>query len=150
MASTIPACKTAVLAILAARAALSDVTRSWAGPTKDEDFTDEMIYLGASEDTSDWAELGTGRRTEEYLLDITVWVQQWGDDPQVTETRAHALWDEIEDALRDDIRAAPSTLRTAGVLQFNRASRRTSTGPATSEKWGALVEARVQFQARNV
>src|SRR4051812_36775871 len=103
MASTIPACKAAVLAILAARAGLTGVTLSWAGPTKDEDFREEMIFLGASEDASDWAELGTGRRTEDYTLELTVWVEQWGDDPQAAEERAHALWDEVEDALRDDI-----------------------------------------------
>ncbi len=150
MATAIPACKRAVLTILAAREALADVTLTWSGPTKDEDFQDEMVFLGDTEDNSDWAELGTGRRTEDFLLDITVWVEQWGDDPQAAEERVHALWDEVEDALRDDIRATPSTLRTAGVFTFNRATRRTTTGPATPEKWGARVEARVQFQARNV
>lgn len=150
MGTTVPACKATVLAILAARPALAGVTLAWSAPTKDEDFTEEMVFLGASDDTSDWAELGAGRRIEEYLLDLVVWVQRWGDDPQGTETRAHALWDEVEDALRDDIRSQPSTLRAAGVLQFNRVTRRTSLGPASPDTWGARIDARIQFQARNI
>ena len=43
MPTAIPATKAAILAILAARPALGTVTRSWAGPTKDEDYTDEMM-----------------------------------------------------------------------------------------------------------
>lgn len=149
MASTIPACKAAVLTILAARAALADVTRTWAGPTKDEDFVEEMIFLGVTEDTSEFLAYG-GPREETYSLAITVWVEQWGDNPQETEERAHALWDEVEDALRDDLMLPGGSLRTVGIAQFNRASRRTSTGPATSEKWGSSVEARVEFRALNI
>jgi len=150
MASTIPACKAAVLAVLAARAGLTGVTLSWAGPTKDEDYVEEMVFLGDVESTSDWAELGTGRRTEDFTVAITVYVERWGDDPQATEERAYALWDEIEDALRDDLLTQGGMLRSAGVFKFNGISRAVSTGPSTPEKWGARVDASVDFQARNV
>jgi hypothetical protein len=147
MGTTIPACKAAVLTLLAARPALSGVVLSWSGPTRDDDYVDELIFLGDTEDTSNWA-AGGGIREENYALDVTVWVKLWGDDPQATEQRAHVLWDEVEDALRDDVMAGPSgSLRAIGVTQFNRVTRRTSTGPATSEKWGTLVAARVEFQA---
>src|SRR5690242_11539108 len=98
MATTVPACKAAVLTILAARPALAAGTRTWSGPTKDEDYVEEMIFLGATEDTSEWNSFG-GPRQETYTLAITAWVEMWGDDPQATEERAHALWDEVEDAL---------------------------------------------------
>lgn len=156
MASSIPACKTAVLAILAARSGLTGVKLTRTGPTKDSDFAAspgndvELIFLGRSENQTDWAELGTGRRTETYLLDITVWAEKWGDDPQTVEERAFALWGEVEDALRTDIRASPSVLRTAGVFQFATASYTALPGPAAPEKWGVRIDARVQFQARNV
>lgn len=150
MASAIPGCKAAILTVLTARAALTGITLSWSGPTKDEDYHEEMVFLGDIEDTSDWAELGTGRRVEDFTVEITVWVERWGDDPQATEERAHALWDEVEDAIRDDIRAAPSTLRTAGVLDFGQITRRVVTGPSTPEKWGARIEAIASFRARNI
>lgn len=150
MASAVPATKAAILSLLAARPALSGVTLSWAGPTKDEDYTGEMIYLGDVDRTSEWAELGSGRRTEDFTVQMTVWVEQWGDDPQTVEERAYVLWDEVEDALRDDIRSQPSTLRTAGVLQFDGITGRTVTGPSSPEKWGARSEASASFQARNV
>jgi hypothetical protein len=150
MATTVPACKAAVLALLAARPALTGVVLTWAGPTKDEDFTEEMIFLGDTDRTSDWAELGAGRRVESYSLTVTVYVEQWGDDPQAAEQRAYALLDEVEDTLRDDIRAVPSTLRTAGVFQFDGMSDHGSAGPSTPEKWGARIDARADFQARNV
>jgi hypothetical protein len=149
MASTIPACKAAVLTVLAARPALTSVTRTWAGPTKDEDFVEEMIFLGVTEDTSEFVAF-SGPREETYTLQITVWVELWGDDPQAAEERAHVLWDEVEDALRDDLMNQSGSLRAAGVSQFNRASRRTSTGPSTTEKWGASIEAAVEFQALNI
>lgn len=150
MASAIPGCKAAILTILGARAGLSGVTLSWAGPTKDEDYTERMVFLGDTTDTSNWAELGTGRRVEEFDLDLTLWVEEWGDDPQTVEATMHTLWDEVEDALRDDIRATPSTLRTAGVFQFDQITRRMTTGPASPEKWGARLEATISFTARNV
>jgi hypothetical protein len=150
MATTIPACKAAILTILGLRAGLAGVTLNWAGPTKDEDYVDEMIFLGQAERISDWASLGAGRRVEDYTIALTVFVEQWGDDPETVEERAYALLDEVEDALRDDIRANPSTLRTAGVFTLGQMTDTGSTGPSTTEKWGARIDATVEFQARNV
>jgi hypothetical protein len=112
MGTTIPACKAAVLTLLAARPALTGVVLSWSGPTKDDDYVDELIFLGDTEDTSQWA-AGGGIREENYALDVTVWVKLWGDDPQATEQRAHVLWDEVEDALRDDVMAGARPGRCA-------------------------------------
>ena len=150
MPSAVPAAKAAILTVLTARPGLAGVTLTWAGPTKDEDYVTEMVFLGDSEEQTDWAELGTGRRVEDFTLGLVVYVEQWGDDPQSTETRLRVLWDEVEDALRDDLRAQPSTLRTAGVLQFDAIRKRVSTGPSTPEKWGARVDANIDFTARNV
>lgn len=156
MASSVPACKQAILDLLNNRAALDGINISWAGPTRDEDFAAnpgnevEMIYLGRVRNRTEWAALGSGRRVEAYTVEIKVWVERWGDDPQTVETRAVAVWDEIEDALRDDIRAQPSTLRTAGVFTVGGAEYEITPGPASAEKWGTRIDATVAFEARNV
>jgi hypothetical protein len=149
--SAVFATKEAILTVLAARAALDGVTLAWAGPTKDSDFAAEMVFLADTEESSQWQALGGGQRFEEWTQSLVVFVEQWGDDPKAAEQRARDLWGEVEDALRDDLFAAPSILRTAGLLDFGEGviTRRVSTGPSTPEKWGARVDATVQLRARN-
>ena len=149
--SAVFAVKEAMLAVLDAHAALDGVTLAWAAPTKDEDFTEQMVFLGDTEEQSTWQALGGGQRSETFTVQIVVFVEQWGDDPKATELQARTLWAEVEDALRDDLFAQPSTLRTAGLLDFGdgEIERRVTTGPATSEKWGARVDAAVSCRTRN-
>lgn len=148
--STVPACKAAILQILDAVTDLDTVTQSWAGPTKDEDFTGEMIFLGAVENEEDWASLGNLRRRETYTVALTVWVEQWGDDPQTAEQRAFEIWGYVTEALRDDLRGPSPVLRAAGVQQYNDIRFRQITGPATPEKWGARIDASITFTATTV
>lgn len=150
-ASTAPACKAAILTILGTVADLADVDRRWAIPTETEDFaakTIEVIYLGNVEITDDnWAALGNSRRRENYRLGITTWVEKWGDDPQIPEQRAWDLWSLVEAALTADIRSQPSTLRSAGVRQFDQITALQTTGPAAPKKWGTRIDARITFTA---
>jgi hypothetical protein len=128
MPSAIPAAKAAILTILEARPAMAGVTLAWAAPTKDEDYTETMVFLGDVERASDWAELGTGRRKEDFSVGLTVFVEMWGDDPQSTEERAYELLDEVEDALRDDIRASPGHAANGGRVHVER-------GPSRRVQW---------------
>jgi hypothetical protein len=148
--STVPACKAAILTILDAVTELDAVTQSWAGPTKDEDFTGEMIFLGEVTNEDDWVYLGNARRRETYTVALTVWVEQWGDDPQTAEQRAYELWGYVTEALRDDLRGPAPVLRAAGVQQYNGIRFRQITGPATPEKWGARIDASITFTATTV
>jgi hypothetical protein len=149
--STIPACKTALLTILGARPALAAVNVSRSEPTKDEDVTNpRMIFLGAVESAENWSTLGAQRRRETYRLGITVYAEDWGDDPDAAETAAFGLWAEVTDGLRDDLRAQPSTLRTAGVQQYDDITFRQTTGPASAEKWGARIDGQITFTATTV
>lgn len=158
MVSTIDACEIAILAILTARAGtggtLENVSITPAGPTKDEDFpqSGEIIYLGETNGEDDWAQLGAGRRQETYRVQIIIGVEQWGDDPQAAKTRMRVLWAEVRDALIDDLRGVTpgAVLRTAGVLQFDRITYRQRSGPVSTEKWGAICEAQIEFRARTV
>ena len=150
MPTAVPATKAAILEVLGARAGLAGVTLGWSGPTKDEDYVPEMVFLGEVERTSFWKQLGGHVREEEFSVAVTVYVEQFGDDPQTVEERAYALLDEVEDALRDDLVAPGGLLRAAGVFQFGEFRASAATGPASTEKWGARVDACVDFQARNV
>jgi hypothetical protein len=149
-AASAPAAKQAMLTIWAATPALTGVTVTWDGPTKDEDYQPEMMWVGNVEGTEDWSQLGAGRRQETYSVAVSVYVEYFGDDPKTVEQRAWTLWGAATDALRTDLRSQSSTLRTAGgVLQFNGISFRQRTEPATPDKWGAFVDGSITFTARN-
>lgn len=158
MDTTIPGCKAAILAILAADTNLTGVDLRWAPPTEGEDIPQggESIYLMDVEIVSDdWASLGraqgAGRRREEYRVGVGMWVAQYGDDPQATETRVWALWKEVRSALATDIFAGPaSLLAAAGVDTVGQATAVESTGPFDPERWAARVDARITFKATTV
>lgn len=158
MATTAPACKAAILTILAADTNLVGVDRRWAPPTENEDATvqGEAVWFGDTEIVDDnWASLGSaqgkGRRRETYRLTLTVWVAQFGDDPQTTETRAWAIWNLIDGDLRTDLFTRPgSLLIAAGVQTFGQITATQSTGVFSPSQWGARVDARVTFQATTV
>jgi hypothetical protein len=157
MASSIPACKAALLTLLQARAGLDGVQISWSGPTRDDDFNSggnnvEMIFLGEANTEENWQDISPQlRRTETYRLGVTVYVEQWGDDPQSAEERTYELWDEVRDTLRDDLApGGAAELRAAGVLDYGQITFRQMTAPAASEKWGSRLDGQVSFRARNV
>lgn len=146
--STAPACKQAILTILGTVPDLATVDQRWAPPTEETDVSDEMLWLGDTEIVDDnWAALGNGRRRETYRVAVTVWVRNWGDDPQTVEQRAWAIWADVANALRTDIRAAPSTLRSAGVRQFDQITATQTNGVAGPQQWGARIDARITFIA---
>jgi hypothetical protein len=152
MASSVPAVKAALLTILGNNVDLNAVSKSWAGPTRDEDYTGEMVFLGEVNNEDNWQDISPQlRRNESYRLAVTVWVEQWGDDPQAAEERVYTIWGEVTETLRDDFEpAGAGVLRAAGVLQYGQITFRQITGPATPEKWGARIDAQVTFTARNV
>lgn len=154
--SSIPACKAAIVQILAARqatpdSALIDVDIARAMPTKDEDMGRDAVYVGDATNEEDWNQLGASRRGENYWISLIVYVEDWGDDPVTAETRLFNVWAEVTEALRDDLKPpGTSLLRTAGVLQYGRIEYRQTAAPASAEKWGARLDGRVLFAAHNV
>jgi hypothetical protein len=157
MPSTVPAVKAALLTLLQARPGLANVLVSWSGPTKDEDFSSpngdvEMVFYGDANSDETWQDISPQmNRTENYRLGVTVYAERWGDDPQTTEARVYALWDEVTDTIRDD--RAPGgaqALRTAGMFDYGQITFRQTTAPAAGDKWGARLDGQIQFRARNV
>lgn len=158
-ASTAPACKAAILEILAADTDLASVDRRWSPPTENEDVPagGEAIFFGTTRIIdSNWSSLGKstgqGVRRESYRLTITVWVTQFGDDPQATEERCWALWAEVEADLRTDLFAgtpagSASLLRAAGVTKFDQITADQTTGVFAPQQWGARIDALVTCDA---
>jgi hypothetical protein len=96
MASSVPAVKSAVIGLLSAHAwPASKPTVTWGGPTENEDFTQEMVYMAPAPGSDEYTVLGMGRVDEAFTLPIVVDVFQYGDDLQATETRAYQVRDEI-------------------------------------------------------
>lgn len=100
-ASTVPAAKAAILALLRARPALNAVAITWGEPTESEDLADELIFF---EDPvtrqPNWGHLGALNIDEEYILVLKVRNRIFGDDQQAAEERCWALVFEVEQQLR--------------------------------------------------
>lgn len=151
MDSTIDACELALLEIVRNHPALADISVLDSPPTKDEDYTGEMFYLRDVEGDDDWDSLGAHRRRETYTIGVSVFVEQWGDDPGPLKTRAREIWQEFRAALVADLSpGSDALLRTAGVLQFNRITYRQILGPSAGEKWGSRIDGQITFTARTV
>jgi hypothetical protein len=152
--SLIPAVKSAILELLGNEATADLVDQRWAPPTEAEDYNQEpeAIYFGDTEIVEDdWADvtrgLGTGRRHRVFRISIGILVARTGDDAQGPEERAWAIYDIVEGLIREDIFSAPSTLRTAGVLQFDDISAFATTGVWGPQAWASRIDMRLFFQA---
>lgn len=142
--STAPTFRTALLAALQARPALSAVQTSYSHPGDPHEH--EAVYLGEVRGASEVATIRAGRkaRQERYTLDVWIDLDAVGPDAQTASERAWALFGELEDILADD-----PTVGVAGVLwavlgdytetlMFDEARR----------GWGSLLRAGVDVEAR--
>lgn len=113
MPSSAPAAKAGLLALLAARPALSTVQRSWGHPG--ELIEKESVLLLGVQSSEQPAQLGQLARDETYSLTVAVCVHQDGDDAQAVEQRAWALAAEVEAAVHDDRTLSGALTGWAGV-----------------------------------
>lgn len=100
--STAPAAKAAIKALLTT--ALPSTTVTWGGPSESEDVTDEMVYMGSVRRTLDPKVLGAQHFEEEYSFPVIALGRLEGDNEQSAETRAWAMVESIEAAIRADLR----------------------------------------------
>jgi hypothetical protein len=106
-ASTAPAAKQAILNLLIARPALNTVAIMWGEPTENEDLQAEMIFFdGPVVRQPDWREIGGPSSPLWEQCTLTLQVRNFapGDDRATAEQRCWALIDEIEQAVRADLR----------------------------------------------
>jgi hypothetical protein len=126
MASTVPAAKAALLALLQAHSfPVQNPVVQWGGPTEAEDFPKrgELIYFGETEISDENVTLGAVRYDETYNLRVVIEVRLPGDKEQAAEVRA---WDTRSPA------TVPTVPRSARAATTGRRSSRTVAGPARS------------------
>lgn len=144
-ATTAPAAKSAILAAIAARPALTAITPTWGGPTEADDLAEEMIHLGRTIGEGEWRTLGAPNRHESYLIAVHIIVLKYGDDEQATEERAFELLDEVSAALYADkflANGATNLLYTPAAIESWE-----QTNTPTPEQWGAQIVAQVRCEA---
>lgn len=107
-ASTVPAAKQAILNLLTARPNLVDVAITWGEPTEQEDYpADEVMYFqDPVERFPEWSTIGgpNSPLQETYTITLVVKNRTVGDDRAATEARTWELVDEVEQAVRADLR----------------------------------------------
>lgn len=115
--STVPTSKTAILAAIATRSALTGIQQEWAHPGPSIEA--ESIFLGGVESNDEPATMGNQKRDEFYTVEVIVSVQQGGDDAKTIEVRMWALVAEVEQAIRADstLGAAVLSAQIAGKTQ---------------------------------
>ena len=128
--STVPAAKAALLSIFATALAGESVDISWAAPSDDEDYTDEMVWLGDVDYEDSFKVLGAQRIDEEYTIPVSIQVVREGDNPQATEERWWALRALCVNALRDDLTLGGVVNQWVGSFPSNNETR-----PAGPKQW---------------
>ncbi len=142
-ASTIPAAKAALLALIAARADLvTDAVHVAWGIPGEVPAAAERIYVGDVIDVGRvWAALGLQRMDETYTLQVHVETWRGGDEQTATEERLWVLVNEVEQAVRADLKLS-NTVRVAQPGRID-----ASTFP-TDGGWVANATVRFVCQAR--
>lgn len=141
--STAPAAKAAILSLLNASADLTGVAISWAAPTKEDEYTEDMVWLGDVDPyNQEFVNLGGGKVDEEYDLEITAQAFLSGDDPQTTEERAWELRSAIVEILRADKTLSSTINKWSGPYPGAMTTR-----PATPNGWLAKTTVRLTCRA---
>lgn len=97
--SSVPTLKSNLVAILQARAALSEVQVSYGPPLPNPGR--EFIWVGKAIGAQAWA-AGGKTKSEEYEQTVTIVVTHMGVDMAAADARCFALMVELENALRTD------------------------------------------------
>jgi hypothetical protein len=102
MASSVPAVKTALLALLQAHAWPTSAPEvRWGGPTESEDYPrgGELVYFADTREIAREYQAFGRRLDETYTLRLHVDVKLDGDDEQAAELRAWELHDAVDEVL---------------------------------------------------
>ena len=105
--STIPAVKTALLALLVAE--LDPVQVSWAKPSQ-EAIAHESVWFDGADSTQRAEAMGNQRRDETFTLELIVSCIRDGDDAQGLELRMWEIVADVEQLVRDNPKPIPAPL----------------------------------------
>lgn len=128
--STVPAVKAALVSAFSTALTGQGVTVTWAAPSDEEDYVNEMVWLGDTEHDEDFKLLGAQRIDESYTVEVFVQVMKEGDDPQTTEERWWAIRALCVNALRNDLTLGNVVNQWIGPFPT-----RVETRPAGPKQW---------------
>jgi hypothetical protein len=144
-ASTIPAAKAALLALIDARPALAAVHCGWGIPANLPAEPERIYVADAIPTERRWKALSpVAPMWEEYILQVHVETFLSGNDQQTAEMRFWELVDEVEQS----VRATHATLKLNGAVKIAKPDGVTNprTQP-TDDGWAASGVVRFECQA---
>ena len=107
--TTIPAVKTAILALLQAASGLEGIQVEWGRPSKDA-MRQESVWFDGTTSTQRAEAIGNQRRDETYIIELVVSVALDGDEAQACELRMWAIVAAIETVIRQHPKPIPAPL----------------------------------------
>jgi hypothetical protein len=150
-ASSIPAAKAALLAAIRAQALttnspIANAYVDWSGPADPSQApqVDRVFLTDTVAITREWGPgIGQQRIVENYTLQIVVETVVAGNDPQATEVRLWSLVNEVEQAVRADVKLGGTVPRGALVGDIPAQQ----MGPADDDHWLARATLHVVCEA---
>lgn len=139
--STVPAVKSALVALFTA--ALPTVTVTWAAPQNEEDYVNEMVWLGDTRQEEEFRILGAQKIDEQYVIEVHVQALKEGDDPKATEERAWVMREACVAAVRADLDVSNTLNQWAGPFPT-----RMEVRPAGPKQWLARAVVEITGRAR--
>jgi hypothetical protein len=128
----VPAAKSALKGILAARPAWASVDIRDGSPTENEDVSSDAFWFEPTEIPADsWASLGAQRRRIQFRLGFVIACLDFGDAERAIEDRMWALYEDLLAA----IKANPNLANT--VQMVGDITGRQANGPAAPQQWSS-------------
>lgn len=128
----VPAAKTAIKVLLAARPAYAAVAIRDGQPTEVEDVTRDMFWFEPTEIPQDqWASLGHQRRRITFRLGFTIAIIREGDAERTTEDLVWTLFEDLMLALKGDHSLG------GAIQQIEDVTGREANDPASKTTWQA-------------
>lgn len=143
-ASTIPAAKAALLALIDARPGLDGVHVAWGIPAELPQELERVFVGDAVEVSREWVSLGAYKLDEEYTLQVHVETFAAGNDQATTEQRLWTLIAEVEAAVRDSV----PKLTLNGTVRVARPDAVDTQTLPTDDGWAASATLRIVCEAR--
>jgi hypothetical protein len=128
----VPAAKSALKGILAARPAWASVDIRDGSPTENEDVSSDAFWFEPTEIPADsWASLGAQRRRIQFRLGFVIACLDFGDAERAIEDRMWALYEDLLAAIKVNPNLG-NTVQMVGDITGRQAN-----GPAAPQQWAS-------------
>ena len=141
--STVPAVKAALVSTFSTALTGQGVSVTWAAPSDEDDYVNEMVWLGDTDHDEEFRVLGAQRIDESYTVDVQIQTVKEGDNPQATEERWWAIRALCVNALRADLTLGGIVNQWIGPFPT-----RIETRPAGPKQWLSRGTVSLRCRAR--